>query len=94
MSFFQQLWSFHLPLQIKDFRWLLHLALLTDLNIKVNCLNTELQCENKTIIKLTATMIISNKKCSYLFIYLFVVYFATRFQQLIRLASNRRVTSA
>jgi hypothetical protein len=44
-----------LPPQLKDSRWLLDLAFLTDLTAKLNELNTELQGENKTIIKMTGT---------------------------------------
>jgi hypothetical protein len=37
-----------LPLQLKDYRWLLDLAFLTELTAKLNDLNTELQGENMT----------------------------------------------
>jgi hypothetical protein len=44
-----------LPSQLKDSRWLLDLAFLIDPIDKLNNLNTELQGENKTIIKMTGT---------------------------------------
>jgi hypothetical protein len=40
-----------LPPQLKDSRWLLDLAFLIDLTAKLNDFNTDLQGENKTIIK-------------------------------------------
>lgn len=44
-----------LPPQLKDSWWLLDLAFLRDLTAKLHELNTELQDENKTIIKMTST---------------------------------------
>jgi hypothetical protein len=41
-----------LPPQLKDSWWLLDLSFLIDLTAKLNELNTELQGENKTIIKM------------------------------------------
>jgi hypothetical protein len=45
-----------LPPQLKDSRWLLYLAFLVHLTAKLNELNTELQGENKTIIKMIGTI--------------------------------------
>jgi hypothetical protein len=45
-----------LPPQLKDSRWLLDLAILVDLTAKLNESNTELQGENKTIIKMIGTI--------------------------------------
>jgi hypothetical protein len=41
-----------LPPQVKDSRWFLGLTFLTNLTTKLNDLNTELQGEKKTIIKM------------------------------------------
>jgi hypothetical protein len=45
-----------LPPQLKDSQWLLDLAFLIDLTAKLSELNTELQGEKKTIIKMIGTI--------------------------------------
>jgi hypothetical protein len=45
-----------LPPKLKDSWWLLDLAFLIDLTTKLSELNTELQGENKTIIKMIGTI--------------------------------------
>jgi len=42
--------------QLKNSRWLLDLAFLIDLTAKLNEMNTELQGENKTVIKMIGTI--------------------------------------